>query len=369
MLKRLPSFFLATFCFILVLNQGIAQNEVSFTKYHNPGEVQNVLKMLNQANPDKTVLHTIATSPGGNPVMVLEIGKNLKDKPAVFVGANFEGITPLSTEGALYLAKMILGSEEYTGKIKWYFLPEPNPDAAQNYFASVVYEKTTNSLSVNYDTDDQTDEDGFDDLNKDGYITKMRVKSPEGTYIVSKKDPRIMQRADARKGERGEYKIYSEGIDNDGDGVYNEDLPGGVNVGINFPHLFDYTNKDAGLYSGYTPETYSIMKFICDRPEIVMVQTLGTSDYCIAPPKGNRKGGANMQSIQVPRRYASMIGADPDKTYSMDEVIELAKPIVPEGVEVTPSFIAGMMGLGMAVNPQDDDLKFYTNFRTNIRPT
>jgi hypothetical protein len=362
--KPLISFLTA--CCLLIFSGAMAQTEISFAKYHNPKDVNDVLKQMNQAYPEKTTLHNIATSPGGNPVQVLEIGKNLKDKPAVFVGANFEGITPISTEGAIYLAKMILESEEYS-KIKWYILPLPNPDAAQNYFSSVVYEKRTNALPINADVDDQTDEDGFDDLNKDGYITQMRVKSPDGSYVISKKDPRIMQRADSRKGERGEYKLYTEGIDNDGDGEYNEDQPGGVNIGISFPHLFNPDNKDAGLYSGYSPETFAIMKFICDRPEIVMTQTLGTSDYCIAPPKSGRRGGANLQSIQVPRRFASRIGADPDKTYTMDQIIEMVKPMVPEGTEVSPSMIASMMDLGMVVNPLDEDLKFYTQLSDDYK--
>jgi hypothetical protein len=46
----------------------------------------------------------------------------------------------------------------------------------------------------------------------------------------------------------------------------------------------------------------------------------------------------------------------------MDEVIGLFKPLLPSGTEVTPSMIAGILGLGAAVNPLDDDLKFYTKF-------
>ncbi|MBN2773271.1 MAG: hypothetical protein JXR31_03410 [Prolixibacteraceae bacterium] len=368
MRKKLTVFLTVLLSFLVLQGfNSYAQNKIAFTKYHNYSEVQDALKSLADANPAIAELHKIAVSPGGKEVTILEIGKNLKDKPAVFIGANFEGITPVSTEGALYLANLLLNSKENTENVKWFILPLPNPDASENYFSSVVYEKSTNDQKLNKDIDDQVDEDGFEDLNGDGFITQMRVKDPEGTYKISPNDPKIMVRADAGKGERGEYKIYIEGIDNDGDGVYNEDEPGGINVGINFPHLFDHKNKDAGIYAGITPESFAVMKFIYDHPEISMIETIGTSDFCIEPPKGGRRGGANMQSIKIPRRYATQFGADPDKTYTMDEIIEFVKPMVPEGMEVTASMIAGFLGLGAAVNPQDNDLKFYSKLSEDYK--
>jgi len=94
-----------------------AQNPVSFDKYHNNSEVQQILQKFQQSNPDKVQIHTIATSPGGKAVSVLEIGKNSGEVSAIFVGANFEGNVPLATEGALRLAKMLLDSSSYGGGI------------------------------------------------------------------------------------------------------------------------------------------------------------------------------------------------------------------------------------------------------------
>ncbi len=344
-----------------------AQSEPAAGKYHTNAEVRQILSKLQQGNPTATKIHTVSTSPGGESVQVLEIGANLKNVPAIFVGANFEGNVPISTEGALYLAKMLLDSANYTKNLKWYILPQPNPDAAKGFFDKVKYGRTVNNFEINNDADEAVNEDGFDDLNGDGYITQIRVKDLEGTYIVSKNDPRILVKADASKGERGEYKIYDEGIDNDKDGQYNEDGEGGINVGIGFPHLFPRDKKEAGLWPGQTPEVYDLMKFIFDRPEIAMVFTLGSSDFCKAPPKGGRKGGANLQSIKIPARYARMLDADPNQTYSMDEVVEMVKSRFGPEMEVTPSMIAGMLGLGAAVNPLDDDLKFYTKLSEDYK--
>jgi hypothetical protein len=330
--------------------------------YRNVIEVREFMNLLQKANPSVVTIHKIATSPGGLDITLMEIGNGSKKSPAILVGANFEGKTPLATEGALKLAKMLLDSSKYTRNLTWFILPLANPDAASGYFSAVKWERTVNGKEVNDDVDDQTNEDGPDDLNKDGIITQMRVEDPEGTYIISLKDPRIMVRADASKGERGKFKLYPEGIDNDGDGKYNEDGPGGVDVGINFPHLFKSSDKESGLWPGEAPEAYGIMSFVFDHPEIAMVFTLGSSDFCIAPPRTGRRGGANLESIKVPARYASRFGIDPEKTFTMAEIMELFKASMPAGAgrEITPDMIASQLGLGAAVNPIEEDLKFYT---------
>ncbi len=345
------------------VTRATAQSVPSFDKYHTNDEVQQIMKKL--AGSSGTKLHTITTSPGDKPVTVLEIGANLKDVPAIFMGANFEGDNPLSTEGALYFAQMLLDSTNYTKNVKWFIMPQPNPDAAAGFFASVKYGATVNSYEINNDADDAVNEDGFDDLNGDGLITKMRVKDLQGTYILSEKDERILTRA--KKDKRGIYKIYDEGLDNDGDGQYNEDGEGGINVGINFPHLFPKGKKEAGLFPGQAPEVYGIMRFIYDHPEIAMVYTLGNSGFCSVPPKGGRKGGANMESIKIPSRYAKRFGVDASKKYTMDEVIEMMKDIVPAGMEVTPSMVASFLSLGAVVNPLDADMKFYKSYSEDFK--
>ena len=340
-----------------------AQTTPGEARYRNVTEVQTFLSAFQQKHPASVALHTLAASPGGRKVTLLEIGTDLKQVPAIFVGANFEGTNPLSTEGALRLAGMLMDSSVYRKNTRWFILAMPNPDASAAFFSAVKWERAANDAEVNNDTDDQLNEDGPDDLNGDGLITMMRVENPEGTWITSAKEPRLMVRADPKKGERGKYKMYPEGIDNDKDGSYNEDGPGGINVGINFPHLFTLGNKEAGLWPGETPEVYALMKFMFDHPEIVMAFTLGSSDFCLSPPRNNRTGGANMESLKIPVRYASLLGADPEKNYTMAQVLEMAKSVMGGGGrEISADMIIAMLGLGAAVNPMEDDLKFYTTF-------
>jgi hypothetical protein len=355
--------------FMLIITPGVifSQNAFTFDKYHINSEVREFLNELRQIRPDQVKLHTLATSPGGEPVTVIEIGADKTDVPAIFAGANFEGNMPLAVEGALKLARMIIDSAKYTSSLKWYILPLPNPDAAKGFFEDIKYNRSVNDFSINDDADDSVNEDGYDDLNGDGFITFMRKKSMEGTHIISHKDTRIMVKADIDNAERGKYRLYTEGVDNDGDGEYNEDGEGGINPGITFPHLFPADKKEAGLWPGQSPEVYGIMKFIYDHPEIIMVYTLGSSDFCLVPPKAGRKGDTSSDKVKIPARYARMFGVDASETFTMDEVIDMFREHVPDGERFTPHTVANILGLGAAVNPLKRDLEFYEKFSVEYK--
>jgi hypothetical protein len=342
---------------IFIVPAVFAQNQPDFKAYKDQQQMQAFLKTMQSRNPQVMALHTIAQSPGGSDITVIEIGKNLTDGPAIFVSANFEGINPLSTEGALFLMQFLLDSAQYRSNVKWYILPVGNPDAAQNFFAKPRLKSTLNAMPVNIDVDDQTNEDGYEDLNNDGYITMMRKNAPDGDYRISDEDPRLMVKADPVKGERGIFKLYTEGIDNDGDGLFNEDEPGGVNPGINFPHDFQHFNKEAGLWPGYAPETYGVMKFIYDHPEIVMTVTLGESNFLLDIPQEGRLD-FDPNRIRIPERFARQTGLAPTQTYTMEQLIQSLSARFPDA-EVTENMVLSNLNLGPEKNFRKNDLPVY----------
>lgn len=169
----------------------------------------------------------------------------------------------------------------------------------------------------------------------------------------------MMKKANWAKGEKGIYKLYTEGTDNDRDGEYNEDGPGGVNIGINFPHLFRFFTKTGGSWAGSEKESHNLIKFILEHREIAMTFNFGETNFCLTPPKGGRKGEVDLTKIKIPKRFATALNIDPEKTYTMKEVMEMVQQFVPAGMEVTESMIASFLGLGAVVNPLPEDLKFY----------
>ncbi len=342
---------------------------LAFDRYHSPQEVNTALAAFNKANPARTALHKIAASRGGVDLTVLEIGPDVGKKPrqvpAVLVVANMEGVLPLATEAALALAERVLADANAAKSLTWFILPNGNPDAAARYFRKPLVADERNAGPWNDDLDDQVDEDGPDDLDGNGLITDMRVKDPAGEWIPVEGEPRLMRKADTSKGEKGIYKIYTEGIDNDGDGEYNEDPPGGTNIAITFPHLFHPWTPTGGRWPGSEPETFGVMKFAIDHPEIAMTFAFGASNLCLQPPAGGRQGSFDASAIKIPEKIAAQFGADPGRTYSMSEIIEMVRPLAPPGYEITEGMIGSFLGLGAIVNPLEDDLKFYKELSAN----
>lgn len=342
-----------------------AQQEPVFDRYHNPSEISGFVSFFAKSNPELVKVHSLGKDYKGTDYQIIEIGKETKSpirkKPAVLVAANLEGTAPLASEGALFLIRELLKKSDQLEKLTWYVIACGNPEGAGHFFQRPLMVDGRNSRPWNDDMDEQTDEDGPEDLNGDGYVAQMRVKDPEGAYIADDKDSRIMRRADPVKGEKGIYKLYPEGIDNDGDGQYNEDGPGGTNIGITFPFLYGYNQPGTGAWSGSEPEIYGLMKFVNDHPEIAMTMTYGASNWCLAPPKGGRKSAMNLSAIKLPQRYVQMLNADPDKTYSLEEVKEMLKAVVPPGTTVDDAMVAGMLDMGAVINPLDADVKMYSS--------
>ena len=355
--------------FVLVLTG--APEKLTLDKYHQPKEVNSLLNSWSSEYPQLTKLINIGKSSGKNDLLVIRIASKAKgsvepdSRPAIFVSANLEGVHLVGTEAALMLIEKLLtkyGSDEkitnLLEKRTVYVAPLLNPDAAQYYFADVRCERRTDAQPINDDLDELIDEDGPDDLNNDGLITQMRVKDPEGKWIPDPAEPRLMRRADPKKGEKGIYKIYSEGLDNDEDGEYNEDPLGGIELNRNFPHDFEYYVKTAGLWPVSAIESIVLTKFLASKPNIAMVLNFSSENtFLNLQQTGRARAGGD--KVKVPKRFASFLGLDPDKEYDMQELISILKGMnIFRGQEIDESLIAMMLGLGAAMSIDRQDMPY-----------
>ena len=357
--------------FMLVL-PGTAAEKLTLKKYHTPQEVSQLLKSwaARYSNLAKVVI--IGKSVKKADIACLRIAARPKGstdpdtRPGIFVSANIEGAHLAGTEAALLLAEKLLTKYGTDKKIKSlldkrtvYVAPLLNPDVAGAFFAKVLYDRRVNMMPVDEDLDTLVDEDGPEDLNKDGLITQIRVKDPEGTWIPDPKEPRLMRKAEAKKGEKGLYKIYAEGIDNDGDGKYNEDPPGGVELNRNFPHDHEYNVKRAGLYPISEKETIALVKFLVSHPNIAMVLNF-SSENTILNFQQTGRARASADRVKVPSNFASALGLDPDEEYSLKEIVEIIKGMnIGGGIEITEDLVASFLGLGPAMSIDNQDMPFF----------
>jgi hypothetical protein len=261
-------------------------------KYHNYQDLTAALKAAAAAHPDLAKVVSIGRTREGRDLWAIEIasraGAPPESRPALLVAANFEGDHLVGSELALATAEYLLANYAGDAAVKQrldttviYVIPRVNPDGAEQMFAPVKALRRTNATPFDADNDARLDEDGPEDLNKDGVITVMRVKDPKGPYMVSPDDPRLMKRADPAKGESGGWALYTEGIDNDGDGFINEDGPGGADINRNFMHAYPYYAVDAGRYMVSEAETRAMLDFVIAHRHIAAILTFGESDNLI----------------------------------------------------------------------------------------
>jgi hypothetical protein len=266
-----------------------------YTRYHTYEQLTAALRELTKTHAALARLVEVAKTREGRTVWAIEIaapsGPPIAERPALLIAANLEGDQLVGSSLALFVAESLLTGYATTPAIKqrldeqaFYILPRVNPDAAELMFAPLKSGRKTNATKYDNDNDGRMDEDGPEDLNKDGAITLMRIKDPRGPYMIHPDEPRLMRRADPQRGERGGYAIYWEGTDDDNDGFYNEDPAGGVDLNRNFQHQYPYYQPDAGPHMVSEAESRGVMDYVIARRNIAAVLTFGESDNLIAPP-------------------------------------------------------------------------------------
>jgi hypothetical protein len=126
---------------------------------------------------------------------------------------------------------------------------------------------------VDDDRDGLEDEDGPDDLDGDGHITRMRIRDPNGRWKPHAKYPHMMIRAEAD--EPGGYRLLgSEGFDNDGDGRVNEDGDGYYDPNRDWAWKWQpgHVQQGAYRYPFSIPENRLVADFVMDHPNIAGAQ-------------------------------------------------------------------------------------------------
>lgn len=191
---------------------------------------------LEIAAPDFVRRFDLATTRDGRATPALEIAAPGPLPPAerstlLVIGA-LDGRSLVGAEAALAVAReLAANARELRPDLCVIVAPFANVEALDVCRRDGRSEGRT-LRPVDDDRDGALDEDGPDDVDDDGLILEMLVESPHGTWAFAE-DPRWVVPAQPGAGRR--FLRVREGRDDDGDGLYNEDGPGGVDLDRNFP--------------------------------------------------------------------------------------------------------------------------------------
>ncbi|HEX8060017.1 MAG TPA: M14 family metallopeptidase [Cyclobacteriaceae bacterium] len=268
-------------------------------QYSDHARLSQRLKFLESANSQNTKLTSLAKTAGGKDIWLLEVGSGDRtNHPAIVVIGGVEGSHLLGTELAVGFAeKLLAGANADSVKAllattTFYILPNVSPDATEQYFAKVKYERLGNAIVTDDDRDGKSNEDPFEDLNNDGQITWIRIEDQTGKWKPHPADPRIMVMASAEKGEQGRYTLISEGTDNDKDGKFNEDGEGGIHFNKSLTYDPPYFQAGAGEHPVSEIENRAVLDYLYERFNVFAVVTFGPVNNLSEPWKFDKSKNA-----------------------------------------------------------------------------
>ena len=278
----------------------------AFNRLYPNAEIVKLLKAYAEAYPEWMKLEVIGKGGEGGEIWAVTITNPktgaASTKPAIYVDAATHANEIQGTEVCLYIINYVLKNygrlprvTELLDRGTFYLVPMVNVDSRRKWFtepSTPNYPRTV-PVKIDDDRDGRVDEDGFDDLDGDGEITMMRKRVPpgQGRFKLDPKDPRML--IPAQGDELGEWVLLgTEGIDNDGDGLVNEDTVGYVDPNRTFAGGWQprYVQAGSSDYPLQVPETRAVAEFVEQHPNIIAGQSFHNSGGYILRGPGARDG-------------------------------------------------------------------------------
>ena len=260
---------------------------MNWNRYHDNKQIEQFCKDLQKAYPNLVKYESIGKSYEGREIFVLTVSDfkdgNAERKPGLWIDGNIHANELQGSEIAMYTAWYLVENYHQVPFIKellkdkvFYIAPTINPDS-RDYFIyepNTMHSSRTGRRPFDNDGDGLIAEDLYDDLDGDGHIVTMRRKSKTGRYKIDPENPNRMVLA--KPGEVGEYELLGfEGIDNDGDGLVNEDITGTYDPNRDWGWNWQpsYVQSGALYYPGTLPETMAVKNFFFKHPNIAGAQS------------------------------------------------------------------------------------------------
>jgi hypothetical protein len=280
-------FKILTACLVSVILFSVSKAQTGYSDFSRQ---TNRINALSKNYPQLAKVRSLTKTVGGKDIWQITIGTgNTETKPAMVIVGGVEGNYVISTELAIGFAESLLqGSntdsiKALLNKTTFYIFPNMSPDAMEQYFAALQYERQGNATITDDDRDGKANEDGFDDLDGNGKITWMRVESPIGDYKTHPDDARVLIKADLSKGEKGKYLLYTEGRDNDNDDTFNEDGDGGIAFNKNLTYKHPTFSPGGGDFPASETETRALLDYLFEQFNVYAVVSFGSNNNLSTP--------------------------------------------------------------------------------------
>lgn len=259
-----------------------------YDHYYKYDEITEILKKYSEQYKEFTCLDLIGVTPEGRRQWILKVTNQatggFEEKPALYVEGNLHAGEVTGSMTVMYFLDTLLSNTE-DADIRYlldhytvYAVPRVSPDGSEYYLTTP---DTVRSAPRRYPFEDLQPGVQRKDLDGDGMIRQMRVKTPYGAWKVSEKDPRVMKRRQPDDLEGDFYDLYDEGevLNYDGITIKAAPHPFGNDFNRNYPVGWQTEDVQAGSgdYPLSNPETKASADFLIAHPNVCCVIDMHTA--------------------------------------------------------------------------------------------
>ncbi len=289
-----------------------------YDHYYSYQEITDILHAYAEQYPRYTRLSSIGKTTEGREMWVLSVSDtqtgDFDEKPAYMAVGHVHAGEVTGSMCAMYLADVLVHNteeESIASLLKnstFYIMPRPVADGSEYY---LTHPDMLRSINQPYPF--ETEMPGLvpADLDGDGVIRNMLVKTPFGCWKKDPKDSRMLLLRQADDTEGDFYNVYSEGMINDYDGVRIAPAPAkyGLDLNRNYPMNWnpEYKQPGGGLYPGQVSESRNLIEWIASRRNLVSTIIFHTfGGMYLYPPAGIPAAEADQKDQEMFRAFMKM---------------------------------------------------------------
>ncbi len=291
----------------------------TYDHYYRYEEISDLLKDYANRYPAYMKLEVMGESHEGRSLLLAKITDtsygDFEDKPAFYAEGNIHAGEVTGSMVLMYFLDVIFTNledpeikkilKDYT----LYIVPRISPDGAEYYLSTPNSVRSVNQL---YPFDEEEIKGIIkEDIDGDGVIRLMRVKSPYGCWKVSDKDERVMAKRLPDDVEGDFYNLYPEGSVKEYDGIHLEEAPNKYGFDFNRNYSVEWkeegVQRGSGLYPMCHKETKANADFLLSHANVCYVLDYHTSGGMFAYPPGYKASSkANEQDMNIYKKLGEI---------------------------------------------------------------
>ncbi len=290
----------------------------TYDHYYLYEEITAQLKKYAEQYPQYCRLEVTGTTEEGRDILLIKMTDpetgDFEDKPGYYVEGNIHAGELTGSMVIMYFLDTFftnIDSPEVQNILKKYTVyacPRVSPDGSE-YVLTTPY--TVRSVNTYYPYEEPMAGLQPEDIDKDGVIRKMRVKSPSGIWKISEDDPRVMVRRKPDDDEGTFYHVYSEGLIQDYDGMNIKEAPAkfGNDFNRNYPIGWEPedSQRGAGNYPLSSVETKANAVYLMNHMNICSVVDMHTSGgQILYTPGFKSRSECDAQDIAIYKKLGSL---------------------------------------------------------------